>query len=74
MTTTTNKKHPIARLLNSIMVVAALSLLIFGAIELFASLWCETASYGGLGKDSSWRVKACAKYYWDVNSENPNGW
>lgn len=71
----TNKKiHPIAKLVNLTITLVAVVVLICIAAELFTSSWCQNARGISVDENSSWEVKACAKYYWNIDVENPTGW
>ncbi|TOG16312.1 hypothetical protein CGJ07_23150, partial [Vibrio parahaemolyticus] len=74
MKTNTNKKHPIAKLINLVILLFAVVAMTFTTIEFFANGWCQKARGISVDKNSSWEVKACAKYYWNVDVENPTGW
>lgn len=74
MTKNTNRQHPIIKLLRLILLLLALACLTYITIGLFTSSWCRAAFGISVDENSSWELKACAKYYWDMDLENPNGW
>lgn len=74
MTNNTNKKHPIAKLINLTITLLAVVGMIYITAEFLASGWCQRAHGISVDKNSSWEVKACAKYYWNIDVENPTGW
>lgn len=74
MAKNTNREHPIIKLLRLILSLLALAYLTFITIELFTSSWCRAAFGTPVDKNSSWELKACAKYYWDIDLENRDGW
>ncbi|EIU6869522.1 hypothetical protein L5169_003598 [Vibrio parahaemolyticus] len=74
MTKNTNQKHPIAKLINLIILLFVVVAMTFATIEFFARGWCQKAHGTPVDKNSSWELRTCAKYYWDMDLENPNGW
>ncbi|EGQ7830424.1 hypothetical protein NZX34_004089 [Vibrio parahaemolyticus] len=74
MTGNTNRKHPIAKLINVVFILIAVVAMTFTTVEFFASGWCQKAHGISVDENSSWELKACAKYYWGMDLENPNGW
>ncbi|WP_318122445.1 hypothetical protein [Vibrio sp. 399] len=74
MTKNTNREHPIVKLLRLILSLLALAVLTYITLELFANSWCRAAFGTSIDENSSWELKACAKYYWDIDLENRDGW
>lgn len=74
MTTNTKKKHPIAKLINWVIILFSVVAMTFTTVESFAYRWCQKAHGISVDKNSNWEVKACAKYYWNLDVENPIGW
>ncbi|MBU2896104.1 hypothetical protein [Vibrio hepatarius] len=74
MTTNTNKKHPIAKLINVVVILIVVAGMTYATVDFFASGWCQAAFGLSVDENSSWEVKSCAKYYWNLDVENPTGW
>ncbi|EPP2130258.1 MULTISPECIES: hypothetical protein [Vibrio] len=75
MTNNTNKKmHPIPKLINLIVTLIAVAGFTYATAEFLASSYCQTAFGIGVSEQSDWKVKACAKYYWDMDLENLGRW
>ncbi len=71
----TNKKmHPIPKLINLIFTLIALVGFTYATAEFLASSWCQKAYGIGVSEQSDWKVKACAKYYWDMDLDNLGRW
>ncbi|HHF3006300.1 TPA: hypothetical protein ACPJ1B_003733 [Vibrio diabolicus] len=66
--------HPILKLINLIVTLIAVAGLTYATAEFLASSWCQTAYGIGVSEQSDWKVKACAKYYWDMDLENLGRW
>ncbi len=75
MTNNTNKKmHPILKLINLIVTLIAVAGFAYATVEFLASSWCQSAFGISVSEQSDWKVKACAKYYWDIDLENLGRW
>ncbi|MCF7456267.1 MULTISPECIES: hypothetical protein [Vibrio] len=70
MTTNTNQKHPIAKLVNVITILIVVVGMTMATARFFSSTWRQKAYGISVNEQSDWKVK----YYWDMDLENPNGW
>lgn len=74
MTTNAKQDHPIAKLINLIIILIVVVGMIMATVDFFARGWCQKAHGISVHESSGWKVKACAKCYWDMDLENPDGW
>ncbi len=74
MTNNTNRKHPIAKLINVVIILIAVIGMSMGTVRFVTSTWCNKIFGISVNEQSDWTVKACAKYYWDIDLENLGRW